>query len=468
MIQVFTFALLLLVSSSSFGMKRVDVPGYFFEQLTDNRERDLDPRVSPNGKIVWVAGRHLPGAQSADSTDLEVFLWDGNSIQQVTDNNVEDSRCVVNDFGDVAWQSFGSGSASEIFVRVDGSVIQVTGDVPGVMDRYPDLNNHGVVVWGRRVAVRWSLAVFDAVSGAGFDVVGDGYRPHISALDHIIATGEGLVDTAGSLIQPIPAAQSLGYAAYRRREVNDLDQLALEADPGVSLSADFSGPRDILFWDGVEMQVIYSSPGPWVGRADLNAAGVVAFEGDGGLLGSLSGPEDREIFVYDPEIGTVIQLTDDDTVDVWPTVTGDGRVVWWGAGGYPGAMSASWDREIFIATPNLDADGDGVPNTTDNCPLEPNLEQDDRGGFGTPVADGRGDACQCGDVSGDGEVGGDDLLALRQYLAGVLPVLAGPRKCGLVDESADCSLVDWVVLQRVLLGSPPASSQECPASLPWL
>ncbi len=64
MIRVFTFALLLLISSSSFGMKRVDVPGYSFEQLTDNRERDFDPRVSPNGKIAWVTDRHLPGAQS--------------------------------------------------------------------------------------------------------------------------------------------------------------------------------------------------------------------------------------------------------------------------------------------------------------------------------------------------------------------------------------------------------------------
>ena len=104
MLRVFVYPLmLLLVPSLSYGMKRVDVPGYSFEQLTDNTERDFDPRVSPSGKIAWVTDRHLPGAQSADSTDLEVFLWDGNSIQQVTDNNVEDSRCVVNDFGDVAW-----------------------------------------------------------------------------------------------------------------------------------------------------------------------------------------------------------------------------------------------------------------------------------------------------------------------------------------------------------------------------
>ncbi len=216
------------------------------------------------------------------------------------------------------------------------------------------------------------------------------------------------------------------------------------------------------------MHVVYSSPAPWVGRADLNAGGVIAFEGYGGLPGSLSSPVDREIFAYDPEIGTVIQLTDDDTVDVWPTVTGDGRIVWWGAGGYSGATSAGWDREIFIATPNLDADGDGILNTMDNCPLEPNADQDDRGGFGSPLADGIGDACQCGDMSGDGEVGGDDVLALRQHLAGALLVLAGPRKCGLVDESVECSLIDWVALQRALQGSPVAPSQECPASLPWL
>ena len=465
----FTFAtVFLLLTEASMAMKRVDVPGYTFSQLTDNDSRDRDCRVSQNGIITWAGAYHLPGAQSASSSDLEIFLWDGNSVQQITDNNVNDSRSVVNDFGDLAWQRFGNDEEAEIFVRINDEVTQVTNDDPGAKDRYPDINNNHIVVWGREVDGKWRLAVFDAAGETGFDVLGDGYRPHLSVLDHITATQETVVDTEGNLIESIPSAMSLGYSAYRRLEINDFDQLALEADRGTWLSPDFSRARDILFWDGLQMHVIYRSPGPWVGRADLNAAGVIAFEGEGGLPGSHSAPNDREIFVYDPEIGTVIQLTDDDTPDVWPTVAGDGRIVWWGAGGYPGAISAESDWEIFIATPSGDADGDGVLNASDNCPLEPNALQEDGGGLGVPEPDQIGDACQCGDVDDDGQVRSSDVSTLRAQLANLIAAVPAPEKCGVLAGAVGCGVADLVVMRRVLAGREPALEQVCPAARPWL
>ncbi len=456
----------LLIAEVSLAMKRVEIPGYTFSQLTDNASKDVDCRVSQNGMITWAGAYHLPGARSTSSTDLEIFLWDGNSVQQVTDNDVQDSRCVVNDFGDLAWQRFGNDEEAEIFVRMNDEVTQVTNDNPGVKDRYPDISNNFSIVWGRQLGGRFRLAVLDALGGLGVDVVGDGYRPHINALDHIIATEDGIVDMAGNLIGPIPSPQSLGYSGYRRTEINDLDQLALEADPGTSSSPDYSGPRDILFWDGVQMRVIYGSPGPWVGRADLNAAGVIAFEGYGALPGSLSSPEDREIFVYDPEIGTVIQLTDDDVADAWPTVTEDGRIVWWGLDGYPGAISAEWDREIFIATPTGDADSDGVPNATDNCPLKPNALQENGGGLREP--DQIGDACQCGDLDDDGQLRSSDVSTLRTHLANLIPSLPAPEKCGVLEGAVGCGMADLVVMRRALVGRAPAPEQVCPAALPWL
>ena len=182
--------------------------------------------------------------------------------------------------------------------------------------------------------------------------------------------------------------------------------------------------------------------------------------------GSLSSPEDREIFVYDPKIGAVIQLTDDDAVDVWPTVTGDGRVVWWGSDEYPGAISAEWDREIFIATPTGDADSDGVPNASDNCPLEPNASQDNGGGLSEP--DQIGDACQCGDLDDDGQLRSSDVTTLRTHLANLIPSLPAPEKCGVLEGAAGCGMADLVVMRRALVGRAPAPEQVCPAALPWL
>ena len=116
----------------------------------------------------------------------------------------------------------------------------MTNDNPGVKDRYPDISNNFSIVWGRQLGGRFRLAVLNALGGLGVDVVGDGYRPHINALDHIIATEDGIVDMAGNLIGPIPSPRSLGYSGYRRSEINDIDQLALEADRGTSLSPDIS------------------------------------------------------------------------------------------------------------------------------------------------------------------------------------------------------------------------------------
>ena len=217
------------------------------------------------------------------------------------------------------------------------------------------------------------------------------------------------------------------------------------------------------------MHAIYRSPGPWHGRADLNDSGVIAWEGYGGLPGSTSGGADEEIFVYDPAIGQVVQLTDDNELDAWPTVTASGEVVWLGTGNYPGATGPSGDREIFRAVPNGDADGDGVPDASDNCPLRANADQADSGGPNSASPDGIGDACQCGDVSNDGRVDGTDVQQLRSALAaGQLGGLGAPGKCRVNGAWAPCSELDVALLRRAVepaVALAPGLAQTCDASL---
>ena len=82
-----------------------------------------------------------------------------------------------------------------------------------------------------------------------------------------------------------------------------------------------------------------------MGCLDLNADGI---EGFCGLEGSVSGPLDREIFVYDSVADRLIQLTDDEWQDRWPSVARDGSIVWMGAGGLPGSISHPNHFEIFL------------------------------------------------------------------------------------------------------------------------
>ena len=103
----------------------------------------------------------------------------------------------------------------------------------------------------------------------------------------------------------------------------------------------------------------------------------------------------------------------------------------------------------------IDGDGDGsgvlgdglcAPGSSvgcdDNCPAVANLGQADAGGLQGPVPDGDGDACQCGDASGD------DVSAAQLCDRGLGPCLP---TCD-ADSSNSCSAADIPPLESALGG----------------
>jgi hypothetical protein len=116
-----------------------------------------------------------------------------------------------------------------------------------------------------------------------------------------------------------------------------------------------------------------------------------------------------------------------------------------------------------------DPDGDGVPGD-ENCPFEFNPGQEDTGGVGgAGPPNGRGDACECGDLSGEGWITGPDVLAAREQLAG-LPYAGDAGRCNVVGEPGGapgtCILDDVVALARALAGLPATLEQICAPALP--
>jgi hypothetical protein len=115
-----------------------------------------------------------------------------------------------------------------------------------------------------------------------------------------------------------------------------------------------------------------------------------------------------------------------------------------------------------------DWDIDGVPDSADVCPRVPDAAQEDRGGVGAgSLPDDIGDACQCGDVNGDGRVTlVDAVLIDRSLLQPPTATLARPQLCD-VGGNPGCSTADAVVIRRALLTPPTASvTQQCSPPLP--
>jgi hypothetical protein len=81
-----------------------------------------------------------------------------------------------------------------------------------------------------------------------------------------------------------------------------------------------------------------------------------------------------------------------------------------------------------------DLDGDGIcdegpgdfctggenTNCKDNCPYIYNPNQEDTGSVASDPPDGVGDACQCGDVTGDGLCNGADATFVTRQALGLL------------------------------------------------
>lgn len=143
-----------------------------------------------------------------------------------------------------------------------------------------------------------------------------------------------------------------------------------------------------------------------------------------------------------------------------------------------------------------DGDADELPDTIDNCPLDPNPSQTDIDGDGVGDAcdlavgadrdrdgvrdetdnclavanadqadqdhDGVGDACECGDANFDGFVNTIDARRIQRCVIGELD----PSSCQpLCDTNADgvCNTIDARRIQRLVVGQLQKSDLRCAA-----
>jgi hypothetical protein len=114
-------------------------------------------------------------------------------------------------------------------------------------------------------------------------------------------------------------------------------------------------------------------------------------------------------------------------------------------------------------TGGTDSDGDDVPDASDNCPYAYNPGQEDSGGIATDPPDGIGDACQCGDVTGDGKVNSADATMITRKALGLsAPAFNVPCNCDVTDVSGDtCNSADATIITRKALGLSAPFGNHC-------
>jgi hypothetical protein len=99
----------------------------------------------------------------------------------------------------------------------------------------------------------------------------------------------------------------------------------------------------------------------------------------------------------------------------------------------------------------LDADGDLTSDGQDNCLCQPNPNQQDTD------ADGRGDACECGDFNRDGLVNTTDARLIQRCAVGQIPC---PALCDVTGEGI-CSTTDARLIQRLAVGQLTKDDLRC-------
>ena len=161
-------------------------------QITDNDYDDCNPKVNNNGWMVWggngiwlcdgisatqiaMNGSHPDLNDNgwvvwmgSDDSDAEIFLYDGESTVQITNNDYEDEYPQINNSGWVVWEQGTEAfipdfflSDEEIFLYDGDHTVRLTENF--WYDTRPHINDQGQVVWGSNVPTgSWAVANAEA------------------------------------------------------------------------------------------------------------------------------------------------------------------------------------------------------------------------------------------------------------------------------------------------------------------
>jgi len=122
---------------------------------------------------------------------------------------------------------------------------------------------------------------------------------------------------------------------------------------------------------------------------------------------------------------------------------------------------------VVASTIPDDFDEDLRRDEDDNCVYSSNVDQLDQGGLKSSTPDDVGDACQCGEGEGTGQImtTGADLTNMLDYLRGGAPAGFDVARCSVANPST-CTIHDAAVLANALVSPTTTLDNVCNADNP--
>ena len=94
------------------------------------------PPFNQSGQVAWYKSNGL--------IDRDIYLYDGNDVQQITNNDYYQETPSINESGDLAWRFLDTEGFRGIAAYIDGALIELVRSARSV--DY-DINNRGEIAW---------------------------------------------------------------------------------------------------------------------------------------------------------------------------------------------------------------------------------------------------------------------------------------------------------------------------------
>ena len=212
-------------------------------QLTNNSYEDRHPQINANGYVVWYG--QPPGTSGSD---WEIFLYDGSTTTQLTNNSYDDWSPQINTNGYVVWYGGENNSGFEIFLYDGSTTTQLTNN--SYIDVGVQINANGHVVWYGPQSSAGEIFLYDgsSITPITNNVYAD-FHPQINDNGYVVWRGDG--DSSWEIFLGIPVPDPCADSG------GDTDQDDVCGDDDNCPASDLSATVAINGCDtGVENQLL--------------------------------------------------------------------------------------------------------------------------------------------------------------------------------------------------------------------